>query len=164
VIKFPRVIFSHARMESFATHQVKKNVLLFMNCFIDQKKVTLSEVQGTASFSELRDTAIKDYLDKLERESLIKKLKLILDLCGTPPAIEKYCYDQERIVVLDKLRHDYAHRGLGGRLPRGDDDLWFLRNTTDFLLLLVNQRYGIRLDPALCSLMCAGQPSEPAKA
>jgi len=34
VIKFPRVIFSHARMKSFATHQVKKNVLLFMNCFI----------------------------------------------------------------------------------------------------------------------------------
>jgi hypothetical protein len=34
MIKFPRVIFSHARMESFATHQVKKNVLLFMNCFI----------------------------------------------------------------------------------------------------------------------------------
>jgi len=34
VIKFPRVIFSHARMEPFATHQVKKNVLLFMNRFI----------------------------------------------------------------------------------------------------------------------------------
>ena len=34
VIKFPRVIFSHASMKSFATHQVKKNVLLFMNCSI----------------------------------------------------------------------------------------------------------------------------------
>jgi DNA-binding NarL/FixJ family response regulator len=32
VIKSARVIFSYARMESFATHQVKKNALLFMNC------------------------------------------------------------------------------------------------------------------------------------
>ena len=34
VIKFLRVIFSHAGMESFTTHQVKKNVLLFMNGLI----------------------------------------------------------------------------------------------------------------------------------
>jgi|SRR5450631_3949842 hypothetical protein len=33
VIKFPRVIFSHARMESFATHQVKNNVLLLYELF-----------------------------------------------------------------------------------------------------------------------------------
>ena len=38
VIKFPRVIFSHASMESFATHQVKKNVLLFMNCLIQYEE------------------------------------------------------------------------------------------------------------------------------
>jgi hypothetical protein len=40
VIKFPRVIFSHARMKSFATHQVKKNVLLFMNCVIQSSAAT----------------------------------------------------------------------------------------------------------------------------
>lgn len=134
---------------------------------VGQKRVTLSEVQGAASFSELRDTAIKDYLDKLERQSIIEKLDLILRLCRPPPdfvAIEKYRYDRERIVALDKLRHDYAHRGLGRGLPGGDDDLWFLCKTTDFLLLLVNQRHRIRLDPVLCSLMFAGQPSEPAKA
>ena len=130
---------------------------------VAQKKVTLSEVYGAASISELRDTVIKGYLDKLERESLIEKLDLILRLCRPPPdfvAIETYRYDRERIVVLDKMRNDYAHRGLGRRLPGGDDDVWFLWKTTNFLLLLVNHRYGIRLDPALCSLLLAGQPNQ----
>ena len=135
--------------------------------YVDQKKVTLSEVQRAASFSELHDTAINDYLDKLERESLIKKLDLVFGLCRPPPdfvAVEKYRYDRERIVALDKLRHEYAHRGLGRRLPRGDDDLWFLWKTTNFLLPLVNQRYGIQLDAALCLLKFAGEPTEPGKA
>jgi hypothetical protein len=42
VIKFLRVIFSHAGMESFTTHQVKKNVLLFMNGLIAYQRAPFS--------------------------------------------------------------------------------------------------------------------------
>jgi hypothetical protein len=41
VIKSPRVIFSHTSMESFPTHQVKKNVLLVMNGLIELDRFNL---------------------------------------------------------------------------------------------------------------------------
>jgi hypothetical protein len=53
VIKFPRVIFSHARMESFATHQVKKNVLLFMNCLITSQGRPVAEAVRSIGVTEI---------------------------------------------------------------------------------------------------------------
>jgi hypothetical protein len=161
------LIFAHSVLDSAVWDWCRVCALAAPEDFepyVAEKKVALSEVQGATSFAELRDAAINSYLDKLERESLIKKLDLIFSLCRRPPdfiGVEKYRYDRERIVSLDNLRHDYVHRGgLGGRLPRGDDDLWFLWNTGNFLLPLVNQRYGIRLDLALLSAMCSGQQSQ----
>jgi hypothetical protein len=62
--------------------------------------------------------------------------------------MEDYRYDRERIIRLDSLRHDYVHRmKISVRLPNGDDDLWYLFKTTNLPLPLVNQKYGIRLDP-----------------
>jgi len=52
VIKFLRVIFSHAGMESFTTHQVKKNVLLFMN--------RLNSLYQMAPFSPMLFRAVPD--------------------------------------------------------------------------------------------------------
>jgi hypothetical protein len=75
-------------------------------------------------------------------------------LCRPPHGfvgINNYRYDRERILQLDNLRHDYVHRGaLGVRLPRGDEDICYLWNTTNFLMPLVCQRYGLRLDPNQC--------------
>jgi hypothetical protein len=132
--------------------------------YIEKKRVSLSQVKE-ASFTELRDNEIHDFLLALERESLIKKLDTIFSICRPPQhfvGMEHYRYDRERIVALDKLRHDYVHRTIiNTRLPHGDDDLWYLFKTTHYLLPLVNQRYGIRLDPSL-ALSGMGGPVEPA--
>jgi hypothetical protein len=120
--------------------------------YIDKKRVALSHVKES-SFTELRDKEINEFLASLERESLIRKLDIIFALCRPPQGfvgMQYYRYDKERIISLDKLRHDYVHRAmLNTRLPRGDDDLWYLFRTTHYLLPLVNQRYGIRVDPNL---------------
>jgi hypothetical protein len=120
--------------------------------FIDQKKVTLADVQAAASFAELRTTALEGYLDSLDRAPVIKKLDLIFSLCRPSPTFvgpdANYRYDRERIIALDTLRHDYVHHGgLGSRLPQGDADLSFLHGTDLFLAVLVCQRYGLRLRP-----------------
>jgi hypothetical protein len=147
------LIFAHSVLDSAALDWCRVCALAEPEDFmphIDQKKVTLSEVQR-AEYSELRETAINGYLDRLEREPLIKKLDLIFSLCPPSPTfvgIEDYRYDRDRIIALDNLRHDYVHRGaLSVRLPRGDDDLSFLSLTDAFLLFLVIQRFGIRLWP-----------------
>jgi hypothetical protein len=148
------LIFAHSVLDSTAFDWCRVCALAQPEDFIpyvEQKKVTLSKVQEAGSFSDILNTAIDGYLKTLERESLIKKLDLLFALCRPSRdfvGIEKYRYDRDRIVALDNLRHDYVHRGgLGGRLPQGDDDLWFLWKTTNFLLPLVLLRYGIRLDP-----------------
>jgi hypothetical protein len=132
--------------------------------YIKTKRVSLSNVKES-SFSELRDNEIKEFLAVLERESAIKKLDTIFALCRPPQefvGMKNYRYDRERIVALDQLRHDYVHRGiLSVRLPRGDDDLWYLFRTTHFLLPLVNQKYGIRLDPNLV-VPAMGRPAQAA--
>jgi hypothetical protein len=119
---------------------------------INQKKVTLAEVQEATSFSELRATAINGYLDSLDRAPLLKKLDLIFSLCPPSPTFvglyENYRYDRERVITLDNLRHGYVHHGgLGIRLPQGEDDLSFLCETDMFLALLVCQRYRLWPQP-----------------
>ncbi len=52
MIQLARVIFSHARMESFATPHVKKNVRLFMNCL----KVVRVQLWGTTLDASCRGT------------------------------------------------------------------------------------------------------------
>jgi hypothetical protein len=148
------LIFAHSVLDSAALEWCRVCALVQPNDFmpyVAQKTVSVSEMEGAASFEDILHSVVNRHLRDLEKESLIKKLDSLFALCRPPSnfvCIENYRYDRDRIVSLDKLRHDYVHRGgLGGRLPRGDDDLWFLWNTTNFLLPLVNHRYGIRLDP-----------------
>jgi hypothetical protein len=102
---------------------------------IDQKKVTLADVQAATSFAELRATALQGYLDSLDRAPFLKKLDLLFSLCRPSPTFvgldTNYRYDRERLIALDTLRHDYVHHGgLGSRLPQGDADLAFLHGQT----------------------------------
>jgi hypothetical protein len=131
--------------------------------YIEKRRVALSNVKQS-SFFELRDTEIEYFLRLLEKESLIKKLDIVFELCRPPryfAGMRDYRYDRDRIIALDQLRHDYVHRGiLGVRLPRGDDDLSYLFKTTHFLLPLVNQRYGIRLDPNLVFPVLGDRPKQ----
>src|SRR5260370_4248256 len=47
---------------------------------IDRKQFALSEIKE-ASFAELRDKAIDQYMGSLERESLVKKMDMIFAIC-----------------------------------------------------------------------------------
>jgi hypothetical protein len=147
------LIFAHSVLDGAALDWCRVCAIAepddLMPC-IDKKRVALSKVK-TSSFIELRDDEIKTFFASLERESLIKKLDTIFGLCRPPinfMPMNQYNYDRQRIIDLDNLRHDYVHRTIKDvRLPRGVDDLWYLFNTTYFLLSLVHYRYGIKLDP-----------------
>jgi hypothetical protein len=149
------LIFAHSILDGAALDWCRVCALAAPDDFlplIDQKKVTLANVQAAASFAELRATAINSYLENLDRAPVLKKLDLLFSLCRPSPTFvgldENYRYDRERIIALDNLRHDYVHHGgLGVRLPQGDADLSFLHGTDQFLALLVCQRYGLQLNP-----------------
>ena len=114
------------------------------------RRIALRDVQQS-TFPVLLNTVIRSFLDNLERESLLKKMDLLFKVCRPPSGFEgvpRYRYDRDRLAQLDQLRHDYVHgRERLSRLPNGEYDLLFLRQTGDFMWPLVNQRYDVRMDP-----------------
>jgi hypothetical protein len=119
---------------------------------VERRQFPLAEIRVKGS-AELLNAAIRAYLEQLERESLLKKLDAIMSVCkpgeGLLPPLG-YRYNRKRIEVLDKLRHDYVHgEPVTAKLPAGDDDIVYLRQTDMFMLSLVNWRYKVRLDPTI---------------
>lgn len=162
------LIFAHSVLDGAAFDWCRVCVLASPEDFmpyVDQKKLTVAEVRA-APLSELKNKVIDAYLGALERESLLKKLDIVFALCRPSPdfvGVTGYRFDRDRLAGLDNLRHDYVHRGgLGGRLPRGDDDVYFLWQTSNYLLRLVLRRYAIRLDPDAMAASAAnpGLPGE----
>ena len=98
--------------------------------YVDKKRLALADIKGK-SFEKLLDETISVHLGNIERDSLTQKLDLLFALCKLPAKyqpMKDYRYDRDRIVALDKLRHDYVHGdGPTRRLPQGDDDIFFFR-------------------------------------
>ncbi len=69
-----------------------------------------------------------------------------------PPAgfapINDYEFDRDRLLTIDKNRHDAVHgQVLANPLPQGDNDIWFLMQTTNYLMAMVNARFDLKIDP-----------------
>jgi hypothetical protein len=115
---------------------------------IADKKVSFTSVGRSPE--EIRDELIEEKLAQLERESLLKKVDLLFRLCPPPPAfapINNYEFDRERLKKIDDDRHGIIHKdGLGRPIAKIDGDLDFISGTANYLLALVNQRYGVQLN------------------
>jgi hypothetical protein len=82
--------------------------------YIEKKSVPLSHIKDT-TFATLRDNEVKGFFSSLERQSVIKKLDTIFELCHPPRdfvGMPDYLYDKERVKSLDQLRHDCVHRAM----------------------------------------------------
>lgn len=69
----------------------------------------------------------------------------------TPPKdfapINNYVYDRARLLAIDEARHPIIHRdGMGKPIPNIDEDLEYIAKTANFLMGLVNQKYGVQLN------------------
>jgi hypothetical protein len=147
------LIFAHSLLDGAAMDWCRVCSLARPTDFIQaigQKKVSIVDIQHTP-WSDLLKQAIGDYLNTLEKESVLKKLDLLFRLCKPPTGfvgVVGYNYDRSRVAALDALRHRYVHGGYPAEcLPNGDDDLLFLVQTNLYLLPLVHHGYGIRIDP-----------------
>jgi hypothetical protein len=95
---------------------------------------------------------IQEKLEHLERGSLLNKVDLLFQLCKPPKddvLINNYVYDRERLQKIDDARHSVIHRNsMGLPIPDIDGDLDFISRTANYLMALVNHKYGVRLDVA----------------
>jgi hypothetical protein len=117
---------------------------------IDARKVDLKTVREQ-SYEDLRDGLIQARVDQIERESVLVKIDLLFSLCK-PPAdyapLNNYAYDRARLVRIDGERHAVIHEnGFVTPLPTIEEDLDYISKTAWFVMGLVNQKHGLRIDP-----------------
>jgi hypothetical protein len=55
-------------------------------------------------------------------------------------------YDRDRLEEIDGVRNSIIHKdGIGKTLDNIENDLDFIRKTANYLLALVNRRYGVQV-------------------
>ena len=118
--------------------------------FFEAKKIKFSSVRSE-SFQTIRNELVKAKLDQLARESLLSKVDILFILCRPPKdfaPMRNYVFDRQRLEVLDTKRHQIIHgNGLMYALENLDEDLTFIQKTGQYLMGLLQQRYGLRVDP-----------------
>lgn len=147
------LVFAHSILDSAALDYLRVTALISQRDWIfalKDKKIPLVNFEKS-SFDQLLEQELNKYLDALDRESLLRKLDLLFSFCKPPSnfePLENYNYNRERIQQLDRIRHGIVHgEGPVTTLPNGDDDIDYLQKTCWFLMSLVNQKYGVKIDP-----------------
>lgn len=127
---------------------------------LDKRKVDFNQLREKP-YERVRQELIELRLNQLERESLITKVDILFSLCR--PAqdfepIKNYFYDRERLLRIDGQRHRIIHEnGFGELLADVDSDLEFVSKTANYLMSLVNSRYGVQIS----TFRLAGNKTEP---
>ena len=153
------LVFIHSALDSTAHDYCRLCAMLAPRDFlpfVGAKKLALEEIEGQ-SFEALLTNLITVYLTNLEKESLLKKVDFLFQLCRPPSGyapMEGYSYSRARLESLDDLRHKVVHSaGQLERLPNGDQDIEFLFKTNYFLFGLVNERHGVKVDPSYMAIL-----------
>lgn len=144
------LVFAHAVFEECVSDCLKV-------CFSAAPRDWLSTVTNKkVSFGELSESgllplqkqSIQDFVNGLERQSLLKKLQIFFQVVRpseNPSRIRDYQYSQERIAGLDRARHVAAHDNPAAYEPNAlKDDVEYFRMTIMYLLAILIERYNVR--------------------
>jgi len=120
--------------------------------FIADVKMPLKEIKGK-EYDKILAQKVRKFVASLERESLMYKIDRIFEVCQPPQGfafITDYEFDKDRLVKLDKLRHEIIHgEGLKKPLENCGDDVHFLRQTAVFLMGPLHERFDVHICPTL---------------
>jgi hypothetical protein len=146
------LIFAHSVLDDCAWSYLKVCAIAGpadWEPLIRDKEVAFADVRKP--LEEIRWDFINKKLEQLEHKSLLSKVDLLFQIC-TPPTgfapINNYAYDRDRLVKIDEARHGIIHKNeMGKPLAEVDENLEFISKTSNFLMGLVNQKYGVKINP-----------------
>jgi hypothetical protein len=146
------IVFAHSLVDSAAYDCCRVAACLAPTewlPWVENRTLPLSEIKGR-SFDELLDQKLNEFISGLERDSLLKKVDLLFALCRPPKKwapIEDFAFNHDRLVSLDRLRHEIVHGERVGRsIPSCEKNIDYLVRTPFFLMGLVTFRYKLELD------------------
>lgn len=147
------LVFIHSALDAAATDLCAVTALLGpgdWEHFVKDKTVPLSSLKG-AAYDTVLQQKLNDYLKVLERESLLKRIDKLFQVCQPPDGFDPkpgYKYDRTKLENLDTVRHEIVHGdALFVVFPEMDNSLECIFNTGLFLFFMVNAKYGVKLDP-----------------
>ena len=146
------LVFAHSILDDAALQFCRVTSIVSPSSwepFVVNKTVRLEEVRNE-NYQSLLTAKIEDSLKKLERESILTKFDKVFQICR-PQAdfkpIKGFSFDRSRLADLDRLRNAIIHEtGPVQRLPKGDDDLHFMKMCSVYLMTLVNHCFGVKMD------------------
>lgn len=149
------LVFAHSIVDSAALDFLRVTAAHSHSAWlplIEQKKVAISSLNGR-SYDDVARDAVEQYIDSLDRQSLLIKVDRLFSVCRPAPNFEPmddYTFDRERLEKLDSLRHDVVHgSGPVTAMEDCDDDVWYLQKTAFYFMGLVNMRYDTRFDTSV---------------
>ncbi len=149
------LIFAHSIIDNAALNYCRVCALLNHNdweIFIKNKKLSVEEIRDQ-SIDQILKIKVHEYIDSLDRESLLFKVDRLFQVCRPPlnfSPLHNYAYDRERLKKLDQMRHEIVHESSSvPLLPSGDEDIWYLQKTANFFMALVNYKYEVKINPNL---------------
>jgi hypothetical protein len=157
------LVFAHSALDAAAYDYCRLCAMVAprdLLPFVAEKKLALTEVE-LRPFDKLLEGINKAFLSNLEKESMMRKIDFVFQLCKPPAGfapMDGYSFSRPRLRRLDELRHKVVHStGPASRLPDSDADLEFLLKTGYFLMGVVNERYGVKMDPTHVAALYANQ-------
>jgi hypothetical protein len=146
------IVFAHSFVDGAALDYCRVTTLIAPRDWepaLDQRQIKLSEIRELGYDTALRKK-LDEYLEQLERESLLKKADLLFARCKPPEKwspMRDYVYDRDHLKILDDCRHDIIHGNEIAIINHAHEEVDYLMRTVLFFMGLVNLRYGIKLDP-----------------
>jgi len=147
------IVFAHSFLDGAAFDYCRVTILVVLRDWesvVDQRQVKLSEVRELG-YDQALKRKLDEFLERLERESLLKKADLLFARCQPPEKwspTHDYAYDRDRLQRLDDYRHEVIHgERLGKGIGNADAEVDYLMRTVLFLMGLVNLRYKVMINP-----------------
>jgi hypothetical protein len=145
------LFFAHAVVDNLASSLCLITAIAApakWEAWIAGKKIEISETKNN-SYDEIVAQRAFDEGLLCDKKSLPAKIEQIFRIC--PPesmrTSPRFVFDMDRLRLLDEARHDAAHGREKSKLPKGDDDIWFLKNSAYFIWGQLNVHLGLKLDP-----------------
>jgi hypothetical protein len=149
------LVFAHSIADHVATECLRITALVAPEDWeqsVAERKVSLGSLKGETYESRLTES-LRRYLAEVERWYLPRKIQRLFEVCKPPDDycfVRGYRYDSERLVRLDSLRVHIVHKAEPiPHVPSCEGEISFLLNTCLHLMGLVNQRYGVKVQPHL---------------
>ena len=147
------IIFTHSILNSVVYSFCRVLSLIVPNkweYYVEKKKIQLLNIKDN-SYDKILQEKVKEYINQLERESILRKIDIILEICKYKEGINpdnKFNYNRERIKKFNDLRNNIVHeKSQLKNIQFKDDDLRYIQGIVVFLTNMISLKFNIKIDP-----------------